>query len=109
MANVLQNFSVTDLKRAIRLRERIEKLERRLNALSGGSPAAGATATKGRRKLSAAGRARIAAAQRLRWSKNGGKKKTRHKMSPAGRARIAAALRKRWAKVKSTGASTLAG
>ena len=62
-----------------------------------------------RRHLSAAARARIAAAQRARWAKvrrNGGhkqnvvsmpKKKT---MSAAARRKIAAAQRARWAKVK---------
>jgi len=61
------------------------------------------------RRISAAGRARIAAAQRARWAKvrrNGGhkhnvvsmpKKKT---MSAAARRKIAAAQRARWAKVK---------
>jgi hypothetical protein len=61
-----------------------------------------------RRRLSAAGRARIAAAQRARWAKvkastrqsrngNGARKRT---MSAGARKRIAAAQRARWAKVK---------
>ena len=61
------------------------------------------------RRLSAAARARIAAAQRARWAKARGtgkqkqnvvampKKKT---MSAAARRKIAAAQRARWAKVK---------
>jgi hypothetical protein len=59
-----------------------------------------------RRKMSAAGRARIAEAQRQRWAKVKGKTKSasvapkRRTMSAAGRARIAAAQRARWAKVK---------
>jgi hypothetical protein len=64
---------------------------------------------RSRGKMSAAGRASIAAAQRARWAKvrrNGGqpakvvampKKRT---MSAAGRRKIAAAQRARWAKVK---------
>jgi hypothetical protein len=63
--------------------------------------------------MSAAGRARIAAAQKLRWAKlrKGGPKvaKRRNKMSAAGRARIAAAARARWAAAKAAGRSTLGG
>jgi hypothetical protein len=63
----------------------------------------------GTRKLSAAARARIAAAQRARWAKvrenAGGEKKvvpTRGKrtLSAAARKKIAAAQRARWARVK---------
>jgi hypothetical protein len=59
-----------------------------------------------RGQLSAAGKARIAAAQRARWAKlRGAPKKAApvtHKrtMSPAARRKIAAAQRARWAKVK---------
>jgi hypothetical protein len=53
-------------------------------------------------KISAKGRARIAAAQKVRWAKAKGivevpKKRT---MSASARRRIAAAQRVRWAKVK---------
>jgi hypothetical protein len=78
-----------------------------LAALDGGSYG---RRTGTRRKISAAGRARIAAAQRARWAKTRGnngpqkqnvvsmpKKKT---MSAAARRKIAAAQRARWAKVK---------
>jgi hypothetical protein len=66
--------------------------------------------------MSAAGRARVAAAQRARWAKikamkgNGAKGKLptptkapgrpKRKISAAGRARIAAAQKARWAKLK---------
>lgn len=65
----------------------------------------------GSRTISAAGRARIAAAQRARWAKVKGKggqgpraatatgKRT---MSASARRKIAAAQRARWAKVKAT-------
>jgi peptidoglycan hydrolase CwlO-like protein len=54
-------------------------------------------------KVSAAGRARIAAAQRARWAKVKGRKvvsiTTRKRtMSPAARKRIIAAQKARWAK-----------
>jgi len=83
----------------------VGQLDAALAALTGfsGKP------TGARRKISAAGRARIAAAQRARWAKVRGtgklkqnvvtmpKKKT---MSAAARRKIAAAQRARWAKVK---------
>ena len=63
--------------------------------------------------MSASARAKIAAAQRLRWAKyrKGGAKggKGRRKMSPAARAKIAAAARARWAKAKAANKRTLAG
>ena len=86
----------------------VERLDAALAALTGVSG-------KGRRtgsRLSAAARARIAAAQRARWAKvraNGGQSAQRPKvvsmpkkktMSAAARRRIAAAQRARWAKVK---------
>lgn len=85
----------------------VEQLDAALAALTGVS----GKGTRTRRKISAAGRARIAAAQRARWAKlraNGAhpkkqnvvsmpKKKT---MSAAARRKIAAAQRARWAKVK---------
>src|SRR5437588_9636738 len=57
-----------------------------------------------RRTMSAAGRARISAAQRARWAKTKGfalvghAKKRRRIMSAAARSKIVAAQRARWAK-----------
>jgi hypothetical protein len=55
-----------------------------------------------RRIISAAGRARIAAAQRARWAKRRGQKivsiATKRTLSPVARKRIAAAQKARWAK-----------
>jgi hypothetical protein len=58
-----------------------------------------------RRKMSAKGRERIAAAQRARWAKVKGQKvvpiaKPKRTMSVSARQKIAAAQRARWAKVK---------
>jgi len=84
----------------------VERLDAALTALNGGMYG---KRTGNRRHLSAAGRARIAAAQRARWAKLRGtgkqkqnvvtmpKKKT---MSAAARRKIAAAQRARWARVK---------
>jgi hypothetical protein len=59
----------------------------------------------GRRKLSASGRARIAAAQKERWAnaRMAAKvvpKRTKRTLSAAARRKIAAAQRARWARVK---------
>jgi hypothetical protein len=52
------------------------------------------------RTISAAGRKRIATAQRARWAKVRGKVKTpKRTMSSASRRKIAAAQRARWARV----------
>jgi len=64
----------------------------------------GAGTSRPRRTLSAAARARIAAAQRARWAKAKGKvvsiasARERPKMSAAAIARIRAAQKARWAK-----------
>jgi uncharacterized phosphosugar-binding protein len=80
-----------------RLSSRLEQLNNAVSAL---------TATNGIRRgnISAAGRARIAAAQRARWAKAKGQKvvsivsRKRRNMSAAAIARIRAAQKARWAK-----------
>ena len=83
----------------------VEQLDAALAALTGVSGKRAGT----RRKISAAGRARIAAAQRARWAKVRGTGKQKQNvvtmpkkrtMSAAARRKIAAAQRARWAKVK---------
>ena len=83
----------------------VEQLDAALTALTGVS----GKRTGARRKISAAGRARIAAAQRERWAKVRGKRGQKQNvvsmpkkktMSAAARRKIAAAQRARWAKVK---------
>jgi hypothetical protein len=124
----IQNLTSSQLRKVITIKERIEGLEADLNALVGGSNDSPVVATrgpgrpkgKGRRKMSAAAKARIAAAQRARWAKvhaaAAGKKgpapaaktgRKRRKMSPAVRAKLAAIARARWAKVKASGKSAL--
>jgi hypothetical protein len=94
------------------LKKERDRLTNQLQAISGALSAFGSTYASGnaaRRKLSAAGKARIAAAQRARWAKL--KAKTgqhnvvsmpkKRTMSASARRKIAAAQRARWAKVKS--------
>lgn len=104
----LQNLTADQLRKAISIKEEIEKLEAELVGITGGAPAP----RKGRkrRRMSRAARAAIAAAQRARWAKiKGGEAvpKKRRRMSAAGRARIAAAARARWAKAKAAGKKRL--
>jgi len=77
------------------LASRLQQLTHAINALNG---------TGRRSTMSAAGRARIAAAQRARWAKVKGRKvvsisrRPKRKISSAASARIRAAQKARWAK-----------
>jgi hypothetical protein len=96
MTNFTSVLSQLEQERT-RLASQLEDLNRALSALNGtGNKRTGRT-------VSAAGRARIAAAQRARWAKVKGRKVVsisahRRKMSAAARRRIAAAQKARWAK-----------
>jgi len=80
-----------------RLSSRLEQLNNAVSALTTTSSTRGWT-------MSAAGRARIAAAQRARWAKAKGQKvvsiasRKRRRVSAAAIARIRAAQKARWAK-----------
>jgi hypothetical protein len=99
--------SLDQLKRAVDLRERIESLTAELHQLIGGAAVTHLNGSaNGGGRLSPEGRARIAAAQRLRWARfnaaRGGRPKptTRHLLSPGGRARISVAVKARWARYR---------
>jgi hypothetical protein len=112
------SLSLQRLKRAGELIQALEKIETELHAIFGfrteKTPKAKTVAEDKPKKrvMSAAGRARIAAAQRARWAKQKGPaehkngsekvkaKKAKRTMSPEGRAKIAAAQKRRWAKQK---------
>jgi hypothetical protein len=103
----IANLSAQQLRRAADIKDKIQSLENELHRILGSSvkPAA-AVAPKKRRKMSAAGRAKIAAAQKARWAKAKGKSapaakpQLKRKISAAGIARIRAAQKARWAKIK---------
>ena len=85
-------MSLESIREAIK--EEISKLNQVLQLLEGGARASG-------RKMSAAARARIGAAQKARWAKvKGQAPRPKRKMSAAGRARIVAAQKARWAKMR---------
>jgi hypothetical protein len=78
-----------------------------LRAMRNGASQTAPASARPRRKMSAAGRKAIAAAQRQRWATLKGEgvaqvapKKAKRKLSRAGRAAIVAALKKRWAAKK---------
>lgn len=64
----LNTLTLAQLRKAVALKEQIARLESQLAALLGASaPASAPVRRKG--KMSAAGRARIRAAQKKRWAK----------------------------------------
>jgi hypothetical protein len=119
---------IETLERALHIRKRIEELEEMLKGLTEPNPTAVANekseieGRQGKRTMSAAARARIAEAQKLRWAKSKGfepaepsetapapkSKKKKGGMSVEGRARVAAAQKARWAAVKAQTAGSIA-
>ena len=99
---------IASFKRAVRLREKIEKLTLELNALLGvtgnGSREGSKTdATRQTRQLSSSGRERIAQAQKQRWAKYHAahpkpaiQSKPSQRLSPNGRAKVSSAVKARW-------------
>ena len=87
-----------------RLQQQLAGLDAALKAVAG--VYRGNNGIKPRRKMSANGRASIAAAQRARWARVNGQQKVvpiakpKRTMSASARRKIAAAQRARWAKVK---------
>lgn len=74
--SAISELSVAQLRTAANLKERITALQKQLDALLGATkPAAEAKPAKKKRNMSAAARARIAAAQKARWAKVRAEKK----------------------------------
>ena len=105
--NNLSSLTSTQLKRAADLKDKIEALTEQLNSILGAPTSAAAKPAK--KGMSAAGRARVAAAQKARWAKINAAKpgakaakpaKKKFTMSAAAKAKISAAAKARWAKVK---------
>ena len=127
----MNNFSsptLAELIKAVSIKVRIETLTSELNALLSSSSAAVKPIAKPAKKggMSAAGKAKIAAAQKLRWAKvkksqpvkptiaskviaklNTKPVAKKRTMSAAAKAKIAAAAKARWAKAKASGKTTL--
>src|SRR5438876_1795435 len=102
MANALLNLSVTQLKRALEIREQIDALASELNDITG-SPYESSRVNgpaRGRKRFSTAARRRMAAAQRARragerggsaGARRGRRGRGKKRFSPAVRARLSAA------------------
>ena len=94
------DISVKVLQQAISIRRQIDTLEKRLSSMLRGSPASSPPRT-GRRHMSAATRAKLAAAARARWARlKAGTKTTPPKkggITPAGRKRLSQLMKARWA------------
>jgi hypothetical protein len=107
----MTHLSARQLRRAADIKDKIESLQKELTRLLGSTD--GPAAPRKRRKMSAAARAKIAAAQKARWAKQRGGKapklagKPRRKVSAAARKRLAQLAKGRWAKAKAAGRKTL--
>jgi hypothetical protein len=86
MTNLFTGITIVQLRRALAIREKIEGLERELGRILDKNSNGGAEpntsnrrvvkSKRGRRKMSAAARGKIAAAQRKRWAALKSKKGT---------------------------------
>jgi len=109
--------TLEQLTHAVKIAESIAALEAELAAILGNHSAPTKTAhtaesaptlVKGKRKISASHRAKLAAAAKARWAKIKGTKTAakadapvkKRTMSPAVRKKLAAAMKKRWADAK---------
>src|SRR5437016_13798167 len=98
------------LQEAISIRRQIDALENRLSSILGASTPS-SSARGGRRRMSAATRAKLAAAARARWAKQKAGRKTtttlpkrKGGITPAGRRRLYQFMKARWAaRRKATG------
>ena len=73
--NLLNTLSIKQLKRAVDIKAKIARLEGELASLLGTPAPAAAKGPRRRRRMSAAGRARIAAAAKARWARHRAEKK----------------------------------
>lgn len=121
----ITNLTPAQLRQAAALKEKIEQLQKQLTQLSvtqapisKPAPTVTPKAVKARKKMSAAGIAKIRAAQKARWAKiksaapktaptpkapasaKAPAKPAKRVLSAAARAKMAAAAKARWAKVK---------
>lgn len=105
--NSFAGLPIEKLKKAVGIREQIDQLTAELNSLLGTNEVPLQSrlyvSSPRKRELSASGRARIAAAQRLRWAKyNAGRPKPikdpskKPRLSSEGRTKVSEAVKGRW-------------
>jgi hypothetical protein len=100
------DISLDSLEEALSIRRQMETLEKRLGALLGRTISSDSTTGKAHRRVSAATRAKLAAAARARWARVKGRSiSIAHKsqpkkaggLTPAGRRRLSQLMKARWA------------
>jgi hypothetical protein len=117
MTQPFAGITASQLRAALALKEKVEALEKELASVLGAAPPSPALAPEPARKgqISGAGKARIAAAHKVRWAKvkqaaapkPGAKPK--RKLSPEGRRRIIEGTKARWARIRAAKAAEAAG
>jgi hypothetical protein len=123
----LNELTTEQLKRAVEIKEQIDALNNELDEILGGASitngekrrgrppgkrSPGRPPGKGPRKMSAAAKAAISAAQKRRWAKQRGEAaagdgRKKRKFDAAWRAKISKAAKERWAKRKAAGKNSL--
>jgi hypothetical protein len=129
----LDDLTASQLHCVIAIKERIEKLQSELHSIESDGGQTLLPSKVKRRRLSAAGRSRIAAAARARWARFRGTRATAptpasngqrrfsaagpaaeaaaqkrdRRRSPAVKAKLAAIARARWAKIRAAGKTRL--
>jgi hypothetical protein len=112
--DAISSLTPQQLRQAADIQERIVELQGELARLLGRPGQVSTASGSGKRKISAAGLARIREAQRRRWAKVHGQNgnpgrghRPKSSMSAAARAAIAARMRARWAAAKKSGRNAL--
>jgi hypothetical protein len=101
-------ISLKSLEEAVRIRHQIATLEKRLDSLLGAAPSTTSTG-RGKRRMSAQARAKIAAAMRARWARRTGgtaaatTAKRKGGITAAGRKRLSQLMKARWAARRKAG------
>src|SRR5689334_2303589 len=97
------DISLNSLEEALSVRRQIDTLEKRLAEVLGQTISSDSTTGKGRRHVSSATRAKIAAAARARWARTrrdqtvSAPAKKKGGLTPAGRRRLSQLMKARWA------------
>ena|SRR6266404_3932683 len=94
--------SLNSLEEALLIRRKMDTLEKRLASILGTAISSGPTTSRGPQRMSAATRAKIAAAARARWARvKAGRAGTpglkKSGLTPAGRKRLSQLMKARWA------------
>jgi len=96
--------SLNSLEEALSIRRKMDTLEKRLASILGTTISLGSTTSRGPQRMSAATRAKIAAAARARWARvKAGRAPTtvpgqkKSGLTPAGRKRLSQLMKARWA------------